>query len=69
MKQQHTLFTQVALAQDIPEHNLKRGAVSTIVEHYPMPAGEEDETCLMSASKSLHLKSFPLPNGDKKKSF
>lgn len=42
MKEQHTLFTQVALAQDIPEYNLKRGAVSTIVGHYPMPAGEED---------------------------
>jgi hypothetical protein len=42
MNQHHTLFTQVALAQDIPEYNLKRGEVATIVEHYPMPEGEED---------------------------
>ncbi|WP_414859150.1 DUF4926 domain-containing protein [Nostoc sp. KVJ3] len=34
------LFSQVALAQDLPEYNLKRGSVATIVEHYPMPEGE-----------------------------
>lgn len=42
MKIQHSLFSQVALAQDLPEHNLKQGDVATIVEHYPMPEGEED---------------------------
>ena len=42
MKVQHPLFSQVALAQDLPEHNLKRGDIATIVEHYPMPEGEED---------------------------
>ncbi len=42
MKVQYSLFSQVALAQDLPEHNLKRGDVATIVEHYPMPEGEED---------------------------
>ncbi|MEH2239550.1 DUF4926 domain-containing protein [Nostoc sp.] len=34
MKVQHPLFSQVALAQDLPEYNLKRGNVATIVEHY-----------------------------------
>lgn len=42
MKVQHPLFSQVALIQDLPEHNLKRGDIATIVEHYPMPEGEED---------------------------
>jgi hypothetical protein len=42
MKVQHPLFSQVALAQDLPEHNLKRGDIGTIVEHYPMSEGEED---------------------------
>ena len=36
------LFTQVALCQDIPEYGLKKGAVGTIVEYYPMPEDEED---------------------------
>ena len=42
MKVQHSLFSQVALVQDLPEHNLKRGDIATIVEYYPMPEGEED---------------------------
>ncbi|MGV0024734.1 DUF4926 domain-containing protein [Phormidesmis priestleyi] len=42
MKVQYPLFSQVALAKDIPEHNLKRGNIGTVVEHYPMPEGEED---------------------------
>jgi hypothetical protein len=42
IKVQHPLFSQVALAQNLPEHGLKRGDIATIVEHYPMPEGEED---------------------------
>ena len=42
MKVQYPLFTQVALAEDLPEHYLKRGDIATIVEHYPMFEGEED---------------------------
>lgn len=42
MKVQHPLFSQVALTQDLPEYNLKRGDIATIVEHYPMPEDEED---------------------------
>jgi hypothetical protein len=53
MNTHHSLFTQVALAQDIPEHNLKRGSVATIVEHYPMNNGEED---------GYSLEGFDLPN-------
>lgn len=36
------LFTQVALRQDIPELNLTKGSIGTVVEYYPMPAGKED---------------------------
>ncbi|MBD0265363.1 MAG: DUF4926 domain-containing protein [Tolypothrix sp. Co-bin9] len=53
MKVQYPLFSQVALAQDLPEYNLKRGNVATIVEHYPMPEGEED---------GYSLEGFDLPN-------
>ncbi len=42
MKMQHPLFSQVALAADLPEYELKRGDVATVVEHYPMPEGEDD---------------------------
>jgi hypothetical protein len=31
------LFTQVALCEDLPKFNLKKGAIGTVVEHYPMP--------------------------------
>lgn len=41
MKVQHPLFSQVALAEDLPEHNLKRGDIATVVEHFPMPDGED----------------------------
>ncbi|MEG4505272.1 DUF4926 domain-containing protein [Microcoleus sp. F6_B4] len=36
------LFSQVALREDIPKYGLKKGDTATIVEHYPMPEGEED---------------------------
>jgi hypothetical protein len=39
---QYPLFSQVALTEDLEEHNLKRGDIATIVEHYPMPEGEDD---------------------------
>lgn len=42
MKTQYPLFSQVALAEDLPEHHLKRGDIATVVEHYPMPDEEED---------------------------
>jgi Domain of unknown function (DUF4926) len=42
MKVQYPLFAQVSLTEDLPEHHLKRGDIATIVEHYPMPEGEED---------------------------
>ena len=29
------LFSEVALARDIPEHGLSRGNVATVVEHLP----------------------------------
>jgi Domain of unknown function (DUF4926) len=42
MKINHPLFSQVVLAQDLPDYNLRRGDVGTIVEHYSMPEGVED---------------------------
>ena len=42
MTSPYPLFSQVALAEDLPNCHLKRGDVATIVEHYPMPDGEED---------------------------
>jgi Domain of unknown function (DUF4926) len=42
MKVQYPLFSQVALVQDLPEYNLKQGEIATVIEHYPMPEGEED---------------------------
>jgi len=36
------LFTQVALKEDIPKYNLKKGDIATIVEYYPMPTGQEN---------------------------
>ncbi len=42
MKPQHPLFSQVALAEDLPQYYLKRGDTATIVEHYPMPEPQED---------------------------
>ncbi|MBE9125373.1 MULTISPECIES: DUF4926 domain-containing protein [unclassified Coleofasciculus] len=42
MKLQYPLFSQVALAHDLPEYSLKRGDIATIVEYYPMAEGEED---------------------------
>jgi hypothetical protein len=37
----YQLFQRVALAQDLPEENLKSGDVATIVEYHPISAGED----------------------------
>jgi hypothetical protein len=37
-----SLFSQIQLAQSIPQFNLKKGSIGTIVEYYPMPEGQED---------------------------
>jgi hypothetical protein len=34
------LYTDAALARDIPEHRLLRGDVVKIVDHHPSPNGE-----------------------------
>lgn len=41
MTETFSLFSQVALTQDLPEYNLKQGAIGTIVEHYPMVDQED----------------------------
>ncbi|MBM4025083.1 MAG: DUF4926 domain-containing protein [Planctomycetes bacterium] len=37
----HQLFEEVVLRTDIAEKGLKRGDVATVVEHHPVPAGED----------------------------
>jgi hypothetical protein len=53
MKTQYPLFAQVVLAEDLPEYDLKRGDIGTVVEHYPMPDDEED---------GYSLEGFGVPN-------
>ena len=36
------LYTEVALTQDFPEYRLKKGDTAMVIEHYPMPEGQED---------------------------
>jgi hypothetical protein len=36
------LYTEVALTQDLPEYGLKKGDTAIVIEHYPMPEGQED---------------------------
>lgn len=37
----YNLFEDIILAKDIPEKNLKKGDVATIVEYYHIPEGED----------------------------
>ena len=41
MPEPYELFSQIVLAQDFPEHDLKRGTIGRIVEHYPMTDQED----------------------------
>jgi hypothetical protein len=53
MKTQDLPCSQVALAQDLPEHHLKRGNIATVVEHYPYSLegfGVPDVTVEVAAS-------------------
>jgi len=36
------LFCQVQLTENLPQFNLKKGSIGTIVEYYPMPENLED---------------------------
>ncbi len=37
----YDLFIRVALAEDLPHRNLRRGDVATVVEHHPGRPGQE----------------------------
>lgn len=37
----YTLFEEVVLLNDIPAKKLKKGDVATVVEHHPVPNGED----------------------------
>jgi len=36
------LYTWVALTEDLPRYRLKKGDRAMVIEHYPMPEGQED---------------------------
>lgn len=46
------LYEQVALAVDLPKHNLKKGDVATLVEIVPHPAGGENG-CVLEVFNAL----------------
>jgi len=63
------LYTEVALTQDLPEYGLKKGDTAIVIEHYPMPEGQEDGYSLegfdirpvrniISSLKCLHDKRY-----------
>lgn len=37
----YNLFQEVVLLKDVPEKNLLKGDVATIVEHHPVSSGED----------------------------
>jgi hypothetical protein len=53
MKPKFPLFSEVVLLQDIPAYKLNRGAVATVVEHYPMTGLQQD---------GYSLEGFNIPN-------
>lgn len=36
-----TLYSQIALAEDLPERGLRRGDVATIIDYHRVPVGED----------------------------
>lgn len=36
------LYTEITLTRDIPEHNLKRGDIATVIDYVAHPQGGED---------------------------
>jgi hypothetical protein len=41
MIMRYQLFSQVALADDIPGHDLRQGDVATIIDYHPVTDGED----------------------------
>ena len=39
----YALFSQVALAEDLPNYGLKKGMVATVVEHYSASEGSIED--------------------------
>ena len=52
----YALFSQVALAKDLPEYDLTKGMVATVVEYYP--ANEEAER----SEDGYSLEGFDVPH-------
>ena len=40
-KMKYKLFEEIILNKDIPEKNLKKGDIATIVEYHPVSSGED----------------------------
>lgn len=55
------LFTQVALARDLPEKALRAGDVATIVEHHPVIDGEDGYTLELFDAVGATLAVITLP--------
>ena len=47
----YDLFIRVALTEDLPERQLRRGDVATVVEYHPGRPGQERATLLRSLTR------------------
>ncbi len=47
------LYTWVALTEDLPKYGLKKGERAMVIEHYPMPEGQEDGYSLEGFAVSI----------------
>jgi hypothetical protein len=55
------LFSEVALAMDVPSEGLRRGDVATIVDHFPPADGEEGYALEVFTALGTTIKVVVLP--------
>ena len=55
------LYSEVALACDLPAEGLRRGAVATVVEHLPTAAGEDGYILEVFNAVGETVKVIPVP--------
>lgn len=63
MAMQVELYTEVALTRDIPQENLRRGDVATLLDIVPHPGGGEDGAVLElfnAVGESIAVTTVPL---------
>ena len=49
------MFSRIALAEDLPEENLRRGDVAVIVEYYEGRTGQEPSALLARLTEARRL--------------